>query len=185
VAKVETPYDENRSYPWGNNTATYKIWLAIIVINVIALSVIFVATVEIPAIQEQLYPGLIEKGSSGSLIVGNETDTRTGGVITSEGGPRGGGDKEVHLDNIIDIILKYCIWIMAANIVLAVVLKTVGKWLTSVEKWCKALCKCKWYKPWCCLGRLFCWFVTVTKWVTWLVAVTTSVITSVLTWVCF
>ena len=43
--------------------------------------------------------------------------------------------------DIIGVIIKYCAWIIVANIVLAVVLKTVGKWLTSVEKWCKALCK--------------------------------------------
>jgi hypothetical protein len=180
VAKVEKPYDENRSYPWGNNTATYKVWLALITINILVLSIVFLATVEIPLIQEHLNPGLIEKGSSGSLLQSNST---TGGVITSEGGPRGGGDDKTA--DLLTQILEYCAWIIVANIILVWVTKTVGKWLTSVEKWCKNLCKCKWYKPWCCLGKLFCWFVTVTKWVTWLVSVLSSVATAVLSYICF
>ena len=174
------PGDENpRSYPWGTNTATYKVWLLLITLNIIAISVLFVVEVEIPFIQEATNPVGIEKGSSGSLAVGNET----GSVASSGTGLQTDPREAVSDNDVVDWLNNYGMWVIVGNVVLVTVLKTVGKWLTVVERWCRNMCKCKWYKPWCCLGRLFCWFVTVMKWVTWVVAVVSSVITSVLVWV--
>ena len=149
AAKDETLKDPERSYPWGTNTGTYKLWLTLISINIIALSVLFLINFEIPLIAE--------------LTNQEVTSTQSGSFV--------------------DKIQEYGMWVIVANVVTVWILKTVGRWLTVVEKWCRDLCKCKWYKPWCCLGRLFCWFVTVTKWITYVVAVASSVITSVLVWV--
>ncbi len=175
------PGDENpRSYPWGDNTATYKVWIVLITVNIIALSVLFVAEVEIPFLQESLNPNAaLEKGSSGSLAVGNST----GGVASTGAGLETGQQVEVSKNPVVDWLDKWGYWVVIGNIVTVWVLKTVGAWLSVVEKWCRDLCSCKWYKPWCCIGQLFCWFVTVLKWVTWVVAVATSAITSVLVWV--
>jgi hypothetical protein len=174
----EKPVEDNpRSYPWGDNTGTYKLWIVLFTINVLFLSVVFLINVEIPLIADLLNPEAI-KGSSGSLATGNTT---TGTASTSPGfeSPIAGGV----VNPVVDWISNYGIWVIAANIVLVWVTKTLGKWVTSLEKWCKNLCKCKWYKPWCCLGRLFCWFVTITKWVLYVVSVLSAVITSVLVWV--
>lgn len=175
------PGDKNpRSYPWGDNTGTYKLWLALITINIVALSVLFLVQVEIPFLQESLNPtAIIDKGSSGSLAVGNST----GGVASTGTGLESGAQVAVGTSSAVDWLDKYGMWVIVGNVVLVWVLKTVGKWLSVVERWCRNLCKCKWYKPWCCLGRLFCWFVTVLKWVTWVIAVVSSVVTSVLVWV--
>ena len=154
MAKEQKPYDENRSYPWGSNTGTYKAWLVLFTINAIALSVMFLAYIEIPAILEQDH-------ALQTIFEPRETDP------------------SAELNGIL-----LCFTIILANFVIVFITKVVGKWLTSVEKWCKELCKCKWNKPWCCLGKLFCWFVTITKWVTWLVTVAATVATFVFTFTC-
>jgi hypothetical protein len=161
--------DNPRSYPWGENTGTYKLWLTLITINIIFLSVVFLINVEIPLIADLSNPEAI-KGQSGSLLTSNSTGNTVPGEVSNN-------------NPVSDWIGNYGLWVIVANIVTVWVLKTVGKWLTVVEKWCKNLCKCKWYKPWCCLGKLFCWFVTVVKWVTWVIAVASSVITTILVWV--
>ncbi len=173
------PGDDNpRSYPWGNNTGTYKLWLLLITVNIIALSALFLVNVEIPYIQEATNPAGLEKGSSGSLA-SNSTDT-----VASTGSGLSTTTEVIAIPGALaENIKNYGMWVIVGNVVLVWVLKTVGGWLTTVETWCRNLCKCKWYKPWCCLGRLFCWFVTVVKWVTWVIAVASSVITSVLVWV--
>lgn len=165
--------DNPRSYPWGENTGTYKLWLTLITINIIALSVVFLVDVEIPYLVEVSNQNGL--GQSESLLVGNSTT----GVASSSGGFESPLAEAIPVNNLVE----YGKWVIVANVVLVWVLKTVGKWLTTVEKWCRDMCKCKWYKPWCCLGRLFCWFVTVVKWVTYVIAVASSVITSVLVWV--
>ena len=152
--KSEKPYDENKSYPWGNNTGTYKTWLILFAINSIALSVMFLAYIEIPAI-------LGQEHALSNIFEPRETDP------TAE---------------LSGILL--CIAVIVANFVIVIITKTVGKWLTSVERWCREWCPCKWNKPWCCLGRLFCWLVTITKWVTWLVTIVSTVATMVLTVTC-
>lgn len=47
--------DENKDietvYPWGKKTATYKAVLAILAFNVVALSIVFLAFVEVPVLQ--------------------------------------------------------------------------------------------------------------------------------------
>jgi hypothetical protein len=178
AAKEEITKDVDKLYPWGSNTGTYKLWLALITINILAVAVLFLVQVEIPLIAEITNPESI-KGSSGSLIVGNET-----GTLASTGSRLGSGaEVAVGVSPVVDWLDKYGMWVIVGNIVLVTVLKTVGKWLNVVEKWCRNLCKCKWYKPWCCLGRLFCWFVTVVKWVTWVIAIVSSVVTSALVWV--
>lgn len=175
------PGDDNpRSYPWGNNTATYKVWLVLLTVNIIAIGVLFVVDVEIPFIQEATNPNAaLEKGSSGSLAVGNETR----GTASTGGGLTTGPQVAVSENAVVDWLDRYGMWVIIGNVVLVTVFKTVGKWLTVVETWCRNLCTCKWYKPWCCIGQLFCWLVTVLKWVTWVIAVVSSVITTVLVWV--
>lgn len=173
VPKDTTPKDNARSYPWGDNTGTYKLWLTLITINIIFISAVFLINVEIPFITETGNPEI--KGQSGSLATGS--GNQTSGIISVP------GEVQQTANPVTDWLENYGMWIIVANVVIVWVLKTVGKWLTTVEKWCKNLCACKWYKPWCCLGKLFCWFVTVTKWVTWVIAVASSVITSILVWV--
>lgn len=176
------PGDDNpRSYPWGNNTGTYKLWLLLITVNIIAVSVLFLVNVEIPYIQEAANPtAALEKGSSGSLAVGNETR----GTATTGTGLTTGPQVAVGVSPVVDWLDKYGMWVIVGNIVLVTVLKTVGGWLTTVEKWCRT-CECCWSPScWgCCLGKLFCWFVTVVKWVTWVIAVVSSVVTSALVWI--
>jgi len=174
------PGDPNpRSFPWGDNTPTYKIWLVLLTINILAISISFLAFVEIPYIQDITETGNPEiKGSSGSLAVGNETGTASSGSTLGSV-----AEVAVGAAPVVDWLDKYGMWVIVGNVVLVTVLKTVGKWLSVVERWCRDLCKCKWYKPWCCIGQLFCWFVTVLKWVTWVIAVVSSVVTSVLVWV--
>ena len=69
------------------------------------------------------------------------------------------------------IIYSDCFTITLIFIILVIVSYIIYRLLSWVEQKCRNLCKCKWYKPWCCLGRLFCWLVTITKWVALVVTI--------------
>jgi len=80
---------------------------------------------------------------------------------------------------IVVTLFSYCFEIVLILIVLTVISYIIYRLLSWLESRCRNLCRCKWYKPWCCLGRLFCWFVTVLKWVALVVTIILAIATVV------
>ena len=147
--KGDKPRDITREYPWGTKTKTYKAWLVLFSINVIVLSGLFLALIEVPELFRSA-------GDAGSL--------------------------DVPAFEAVDRFLVWCFFIIVANVILVWMTKTVGGWLSSLEEVCWEQ-DCNW---WClCCNKWLCIFVSVLKWVTWVVTFLATVITSFLTWVCF
>lgn len=156
AAKSDKPRDITREYPWGVKTKTYKAWLAIFSINVILLSVLFLGLVEVPTLtgDDSLFRSILDPNDP---------------VMETP-------------DNDRAVLLFWCLAVIAANTLLVFVTKTVGGWLSSLEKVCWEQ-DCKW---WClCCNKWFCVFITILVWTTWVITIVSTVITSVLTWVCF
>ncbi len=80
---------------------------------------------------------------------------------------------------IVVTLFSQCFEIVLILIVLTVISYIIYRLMSWLEEKCRNLCKCKWTKPWCCLGRLFCWMVTVTKWVALVVTVILAIVTVV------
>jgi hypothetical protein len=161
-------------YPWGKKTATYQAWLILFAINVIAVSILFLAYIEIPFIQgEDVFAGFnfeLDQKAHAQLTTGGGTDLKTPGEVGE-----GGITTQQKL-------LIYCFAIIGANMILVWVTKKVGEWVSKLEKQCKKK-KCKW---WClCCNKWHCVLVWVLKWVTWLISIISTVITTALIWVCF
>ena len=169
--------DIEKLYPWGNKTPTYSIWLMLFALNVIMLGIFFTLYIEIPFIQgENVFAGLqLEQKAHAQLTTG-------GSDVDIIDPPIGTEDPEEDEVDDQTKALVYCFLAIAANTAIVWVTKTVGKWLNSVERRCKRR-KCKW---WClCCNKWHCFFVTVLKWVTYVITVAMTVITTVLVWVCF
>lgn len=77
------------------------------------------------------------------------------------------------------VLFSQCFEIVLILIVLTVISYIIYRLMSWLEEKCRNLCKCKWTKPWCCLGRLFCWMVTVTRWVAMVVTVILAIVTVV------
>lgn len=120
-----------------------------ILLSILAASLFLTALVGQAAIGAALAPSeLNDDGSSGSLG-GLAAIAPTVGVI----------------------IYSDCFTITLIFIVLVIVSYIIYRLLSWVEQKCRNLCGCKWTRPWCCLGRLFCWLVTITKWVALVVTI--------------
>lgn len=151
MAKEELPRDIESEFPWGIKTPTYKAWLVLFAINAIALSAMFLAYVEVPAL-------LGQEHALQSLFEPRETDPAA------------------ELNGIL-----LCIAIILGNFVTVLITKTVGGWLSVLEKKCWKQ-KCKW---WClCCNKWLCVLVSVLKWVTWIITVVATVATFVFTFTC-
>lgn len=168
VPKEKKPRDIKSEFPWGVKTPTYKAWLVIFTFNIVALSVFFVGAVEVPALQgENVFQSVFEDTPKTDLARSLEDPNDP--VIETPA-----SDKAV--------LLFYCLWIIVANTLLVIVTKTVGGWLSSLEEVCWEQ-DCNW---WClCCNKWLCIFVTVLKWVTWVITIISTVITSFLAWICF
>ncbi len=69
--------------------------------------------------------------------------------------------------------LLACIVITISFLILATISYIIYKLLSWLEKRCE--CNgCSWKKPWNCGCKLFCWIVTVTKWVARIVNIATT-----------
>jgi len=178
VPKDDEPEDKEAQYPWGNKTWTYYIWLILFAINVVALSVLFLVYIEIPFMQGE-----------NVIDLNLNLDTKAHAQEQTLSDPDLQGPTELAVpeeeqtgESTEDKLRFYCLLVITSNIILVWITKTVGGWLNSLEKSCKKK-KCKW---WClCCNKWHCFFVWVLKWVTWVIAVLSTLITTILTWVCF
>lgn len=164
----EDPIDIEAQYPWGTKTPTYAAAIILIAINVVLLSVLFLVYIEIPFMQGEDVLNLNFIQTAHAQLTDPGTD-----MI-----PPVNGEFPSFKENPI----LYCILIITANTILVYITKTVGKWLNKIEKRCRRR-KCKW---WClCCNKWLCWLVTVLKWVTWVITIVSTIITTVLTYLCF
>ena len=149
VAKETLP-EHKYAYKFGNTDRG-------ILLAVLMAGLFLTALVGTTAIGAALSPAeKVEDGSSGSLGGFQAIAPAIGVVLVSD-----------------------CFTITLILIVLTVVTYIIYRLLSWVEQKCRNLCKCKWYKPWCCVGRLFCWLVTITKWVALVVTALLAVATVV------
>ena len=77
------------------------------------------------------------------------------------------------------VFVSECFTITLVLIVLTAVSYTIYRLVSYLDQKCKNMCKCKWSKPWCCLGKLICWAIWVLKWVAVVVTVILAVATVV------
>lgn len=73
------------------------------------------------------------------------------------------------------VLVSECFTIVLIFIVLTIVSYIIYRLLSWVEQKCRARCGCAWRRPWCCLGALICWFVTITKWVAFVVTIVLAI----------
>lgn len=145
---------ENHKYAYKFGNTDRGILLSILMASLF-LTALVGATAINAAVSPALNDGVKDDGSSGSLAVA-PVAAAVGIILVSD-----------------------CFTITLILIVLTIVSYIIYRLLSWVEQKCRNLCKCKWYKPWCCLGRLFCWLVTITKWVALVVTVVLAVATVV------
>lgn len=169
MSEDDKPIDIETQYPWGNKTVTYGIFVILFAINVIALSILFLAYIEIPFMQgENVFDLNFDIFAHAQVAPGDDTTAKLSPT----------GDEETDQQKAI----LYCLIVIAVNTLLVVILKVVGKWLNSIEISCRRK-KCNW---WClCCNKWHCLLVWVLKWVTWVIAIVSTIITYILTWTCF
>ena len=155
--------DENKDietvYPWGQKTATYKVVLAILAFNVLALSIVLVAFVEVPALQgENLFLGDPYSKRPGIDVSEPEPDVP---APIPEGPPKLG-----------DIVIEWwwwCILIVIPNIIITYILIRIGR-----RVW--------WYEHHC--HSWGCHWVKVIGWIIWTITIITAIATLLLIWWC-
>lgn len=115
-------------------------------------------------------------------VAGSAAIEAAGPLLSGEGGVSGSETTALAGSVAVGIgvtLFSQCFEIVIILIVLTIISYIIYRLMSWLEEKCRDLCKCKWYKPWCCVGKLFCWMVTITKWVALVVTVILAVATVV------
>lgn len=126
--------------------------------------------------------GCAALATAGLALEGDTSDKADGTAVSPVFGALGTGAVAL---GVAIVLISPCFEVVLILIVITIISYIIYRLVSWLEERCSSCDCCRWPRCWaCCAGKLFCWMITVTKWVALVVTVILAIVTFITLIVC-